>query len=37
MPAGESREILLNAEIVAVNQDPLGGRGWRANKNGAGR
>jgi hypothetical protein len=29
---GESREILLNTEIIAVNQDPLGRQGWCAEK-----
>jgi hypothetical protein len=33
---GESREILLNTEIIAVNQDPLGRQGWCADKNGPG-
>jgi hypothetical protein len=29
----ESREILLNTEIIVVNQDPLGRQGWCADKN----
>jgi hypothetical protein len=28
----ESREILLNSEVIAVNQDHLGLQGWRADK-----
>ena len=32
----ESRQILLNQEVIAINQDPLGRQGWCAEKNAPG-